>query len=214
MESAKKNIQIFDFDSDPVNENASNHLAAIDGHKTRSKIVETAADPSPKPSLEKKPEIGQRLSKDQLINKLNFINFQDGSVLINFTHSKYDKKLTLQAAPQPCTGDFVECLWLDADYTNQITRFYEFSNLLIANGHKLLKVAADLVEVDEKGIRLLLPEACYEISARKVKRRRCEGIEVLLMQNSTVFKGSLMDFNGFSFRVKLDAVPPPRHLIG
>jgi len=209
MESAKKNIQIFDFNSEAKpQENAKEHLAAIDGHKARSKTVETAPEPSPKPPSEKKSETGQKISKAQLINKLNFINFQDACVLINFTHSKYDKTITLRAAPQPCSGDFVECLWLDADYTSQITRSYEFSNLLIANGHKLLKVAADLIKVDEKGIGLLLPDGCYEISARKVKRRRCEGINVLLMQNSTVFKGFLMDFNGFSFRVKLDAVPP------
>ena len=105
-------------------------------------------------------------------------------------------------------GDLVNCLWSEADYTDQITQAYEFSSLLITNGQKLLKVEAELVHIDEEGISLLLPEACYEISSRRVRRHSCEGINVQLMQNSTVFSGSLMDFNGFSFRVKLDAVPP------
>jgi len=99
-------------------------------------------------------------------------------------------------------------LWSDADKTAQINQSYEFSNLLLANGQKLLRVEAELVKIDEAGISLLLPETCYEISSRKVRRHTCEGIDVQLMQNSTVFQGSLMDFNGFSFRVKLKAVPP------
>lgn len=68
---------------------------------------------------------------------------------------------------------------------------------------------AELVKIDETGISLLLPNEYYEICSRRVRRHRCEGINVQLMQNSTVFCGSLMDFNGFSFRVKLDAAPPP-----
>jgi hypothetical protein len=62
--------------------------------------------------------------------------------------------------------------------------------------------------MDEEGVSLLLPETSYEISSRKAARHACEGITVQLMQNSTVFFGSLVDFNGFSFRVKLDANPP------
>ena len=48
----------------------------------------------------------------------------------------------------------------------------------------------------------------YEIGSRRGKRHACEGINVQLIQNSTVFFGSLQDFNGFSFRVHLKAVPP------
>lgn len=65
-----------------------------------------------------------------------------------------------------------------------------------------------MVRIDSESISLLLPEACYENTSRRVTRHACEGINVQLMQNSTVFNGSLMDFNGFSFRVKINAVPP------
>jgi hypothetical protein len=209
MESAKKDIQVIEINSDlSRQENANEHTAAFAGRKAHPKAIKDAPEAASKPSSNEKQETGREIDKTQLINKLNFLNFQDDTVLINFSHLKYDKIITLRATPQPCMGDLVDCLWAEANNTGQITQAYEFSSLLITNGQKLLKVEAELVHMDKEGISLLLPEACYEISSRKVRRYSCEGINVQLMQNSTVFSGTLMDFNGFSFRVKLDAVPP------
>jgi hypothetical protein len=207
MESAKKNIQIIELNSDfSQPENTNEPTAAL--AEAQAKPKKDAPGNASVLPLHEQQETGKKISKAQLINKLNFINFQDGTVLINFSHLKYDKIITLKAAPQPCMGDLVDCLWSDAGYTSHITQSYEFSNLLIANGQKLLNVEAELVKIDESGISLLLPDACYEISSRRVRRHRCESINVQLMQNSTVFSGSLMDFNGFSFRVKLHSAPP------
>ena len=209
MESAQKDIQIIEINSDlSRQENATEHAAAFAGRKAHPNVIKDAPEAAPKPPSNEKQQTGKKIDQTQLINKLNFLNFQDGTVLINFSHLKYDKIITLRATPQPCMGDLVNCLWSEANYTDQISQDYEFSSLLITNGQKLLKVEAELVHIDEEGISLLLPEACYEISSRRVRRHSCEGINVQLMQNSTVFSGSLMDFNGFSFRVKLDAVPP------
>jgi hypothetical protein len=209
MESAKKNAQIFQLNSEyTYQENAKEPETIFAVSNAHANEIENAPDADPKPSLNEKQETGNKVDKTQLINKLNFINFQDGTVLINFNHLKYDKKITLRATPQPCMGDLVDCLWSDVNYTSQINRSYEFSSLLITNGQKLLQVNAELVKIDEKGISLFLPEAGYETSSRRGRRHSSEGIIVQLMQNSTVFSGSLKDFNGFSFRVKLDAAPP------
>jgi hypothetical protein len=209
MESAKIDAQILQLNSDySYQENATEPKAIFTVHNAHANETENAPDADPKPSLNENQETGKKVDKTQLINKLNFINFQDGTVLINFKHLKYDKKITLRATPQPCMGDLVDCLWSDANYRSQITRSYEFSSLFITNGQKLLQVDAKLVKIDEKGISLFLPEAGYETSSRRGRRHSSEGITVQLMQNSTVFSGSLKDFNGFSFRVKLDAAPP------
>ena len=209
MESAKNNLQFIALNAGlSRQEDASQNTVALAERRTRNAAIEDTVGAVSNQSLITKQETGQKVSKTQLINKLNYINFQDGTVLLNFSHLKYDKTVTLRATPQPCMGDLVDCLWSDAENVHQIIKSYEFSNLLLANGQKLLKVEAELVRIDEEGISLLLPEACYEISSRRVRRHHCEGIKVQLMQNSTVFSGELMDFNGFSFRVKLTAVPP------
>ena len=155
-----------------------------------------------------KPDTARKISKNHLINKLNYINFQDGAVLVNFNHLKFDKTVTLKAKPQPCMGDLVDCLWLEGQNFAHVIQNYAFSNILVANGQRLLNVEPEVIRIDDQGISVLLPESCGEISSRKAQRFPCEGIRVQLIQNSTVFAGALMDFNGLSFRVKLTAVPP------
>ena len=209
MESAKNSLQIIELKADYNSmERTNKHTVDSTEHLEQSNGVIEAPVTVRKQSLIEKPVSGKKVGKAEIINKLNYINFQDGTILINFRHLKYDKEITLKAAPQPCMGDLVDCLWSESNNTSQIIQSYEFSNLLIANGQKLLEVKADLVKIDDDGISLLLPDKGFEISSRRVKRHNCEGIKVQLIQNSTVFFGSLMDYNGFSFRVKLDAVPP------
>ena len=55
----------------------------------------------------------QKLSKEQLVNKLNYLNFQDEPILINFKHKKYGQEYTCPAKPQPCLGEEVICTWVD-----------------------------------------------------------------------------------------------------
>ena len=209
MESAMNNLQVIDLKSDYSSiEHTEKHTADNTERASHSLEIFQAPVAGRKPSLVEKPKSDKKVSKAQIINKLNYINFQDGTILVNFRHLKYDKVITLKAAPQPCMGDLVDCRWSESNITSQIMESYQFSNLLIAKGQKLLEVKADLVNIDDDGISLLLPEEGYEISSRRVRRHNCDGINVQLIQNSTVFFGSLMDYNGFSFRVKLNAVPP------
>jgi hypothetical protein len=151
---------------------------------------------------------GKAVSRQQLINILNYINFQDGSVQIYFRHPKYDKTVSLDAWPQPCLGDLLDCQWkADSDIHHVLTT-YRFESLSITKGQKLLHVDAEVIRVDESGICLLLPDTCHEVSARRIKRYRCAGIRVQFIQNSSVFWGELLDFNALSFRVELTVAPP------
>ena len=210
MESAKKTPQVIEVHTDVSRrEKVSTPISAFAAQSVRMQNLEgSPAVIHQLPATERQDDKGKNVSKDQLINKLNFINFQDGTVLINFNHLKYDKTITLKATPQPCMGGLVDCLWVEDKNISQIIQSYAFSNMMITNGRKLLRVDAELIRIDSESISLLLPESCCEINSRRVKRHACEGINVQLMQNSTVFSGSLMDFNGFSFRVKINAVPP------
>lgn len=57
------------------------------------------------------PRKERRVSLKQLINKLNFVNFQNGTVLLNFRHSRFQRPFTLKVRPTPCTGEILECRW-------------------------------------------------------------------------------------------------------
>jgi len=182
----------------------------MESAKKNLTLVETHTDTSILKKKDTTPDLGSANEEvlAQLINRLNFINFQDGTVFVNFKHLKYDKTITLKAAPQPCMGDIVDCRWVEDKNITQLVQSYRFNNILVTNGQKLLKVEPKVIRIDAEGISVLLPETCKEISSRKARRYPCQGISVQLIQNSTVFSGALIDFNGFSFRVKLTAAPP------
>ena len=204
MENAKQNLKLIDIHSKvsdrketeiPLKISAGRKIHALNNNNLRS-------DPPKRSQTEKK------IGKAQLINKLNFVNFQDGIVLIGLTHRRYDKAISLKATPQPCNSDLAECLWADDKNISKIIQSYVFRNLIIPNGQTLLKVVPELLRIDEKGISVLLPDNGNEITYRKVRRYPCRDISAQLIQSSSVFIGSLVDFNGYSFNVKLRAVPP------
>ncbi len=210
MESAKRNLTLIETRTDTISLEEKDPTTASDpaNHEVLSQERADHFSVASRQSQFEKLDTEIKVDKTQLINKLNFINFQDGTVSVNFKHLRYDKKITLKATPQPCMGDLVDCLWIEDKNITQILQSYRFSNILITNGQKLLKVEPEVIRIDAVGISVLLPETCTEISSRKARRYLCQGISVQLIQNSTVFSGTLMDFNGFSFRVKLTAAPP------
>ena len=150
----------------------------------------------------------QSIPREHLVNKLNFINFQDGTVLVNFKHPKYDRIISLPAKPLPCIEDILDCVWVSPDATTQKAKTYDFHDLHVPDGNKLLCVITDNAQVTDSGIQLRLPESCLEFRMRERLRHTCTDIRVQLIQNSVVFHGSLNDFTAESFRVSVRAEPP------
>ena len=101
MESAKKNFKLIetrvDADSLEPNDSASTEYShqSTPSSKRTDQITVTNRKTQPE-----SPDSARKIKKNHLINKLNYINFQDGAVLINFNHRKYDKSITLKAKPQ------------------------------------------------------------------------------------------------------------------
>jgi hypothetical protein len=150
----------------------------------------------------------KKIRKSSLINKINFVNFQDSTVLVVFKHRKFDKTQYIQATPQPCSGDELCCVWAQGVRKPSFCRSHLFDYILVPDGSRLLRVDAELLRLDDVGFVVRLPEYGQEISSRKVARHQCEGITAHLVQNGTVFAGALMDFNAVSFRVRAHAIPP------
>lgn len=143
-----------------------------------------------------------------LINKLNYLNFQDGTILINLKHSIYHRVISLNARPQPCVGNQLDCFWTETSAIHLELKSYKFENFFIAYGRQSLCVKSELISINEKGISLRLPETCCEITSYKMAQYLCKNITVQLIQNSAVFSGSLVNFNVLCFNVEVTAVPP------
>lgn len=154
------------------------------------------------------PAKGKEIRKKYLVNRLNYINFQDGTVLVNFKHLQYGHTVSYRAKPQPCLGEDLTCLWTEPDKISQRLSSYKSQEIVVPNGKKVLLITSGEITVDASGIRLVLPETCQEVSPRKTLRHSCKDIKVQLIQNSAPFYGTLIDFSTASFRVDLTANPP------
>ncbi len=149
----------------------------------------------------------KKVNRKHLINILNYINFQTGTILINFKHLKYNTILSLQVKPQPCLENSLECLWIEPAGLKQKLSSYKFLNFLLTDDLALILVKAVLKEISEEGISFSLPEICYELSHRKVRRHSCKGIQVDFIQNSVIFYGFLLNFSAVSFCIEVSTEP-------
>ncbi|UFS70057.1 PilZ domain-containing protein [Geomonas sp. RF6] len=155
-------------------------------------------------------ESDKELSREKLINRLNYINFQDGTLLVNFRHSRFSQVVSLEAKPLPCQDDWLDCAWIDPAEVPHKTKGTTFENLFIIDGSKLVVVEPTVTGMSEKGISFRLPETCREVSYRKVRRHLCDGVEARLIQNGVLFDGTLLDFSAVAFRIEVSAKRPQR----
>ena len=151
---------------------------------------------------------GKKVKKERLINILNYLNFQNRTLLINLKHIQYSHSLSRQLKPLPCIGEELLCVWADPDGLHQELNSYQYQNILVPDGQRILLVKAELIRINEQEVCFNLPEECCVVSSRKAKRHPCEGIRVQLFQSSVSFNGVLVEFSPFAFCVEIHAEPP------
>ena len=150
----------------------------------------------------------RKVTQEQLVNRLNFINFQDDIIHAHFTHREYGRTLLVVAAPEPCLEKILKLRWLSETDVGSLLKTHLLDFILVPRGQKFIKSVPEVLAIDAKGACLALPEISREISHRKVERQRCRDISVYVLQNSSSFSGTLLDFTASSFRTELKALPP------
>jgi hypothetical protein len=143
-----------------------------------------------------------------LVNKLNYLNFQNKTVLLAFEHARYGHTLRVEARPQPCRENLLRCTWVDPQEARAVARYYVFSSLFVPDEQKLLQSFGQVISMDEEEIVIELPETCSEVQSRRVARNPCTGIQVQLLKSGSRFEGTLVDFSPLSFRACIRASPP------
>jgi hypothetical protein len=148
-------------------------------------------------------EPGVRVSRKQLVNRINHLNFQNLPLLAILNHKNYDTKIAVNAIPQPCTGERLRCLWAEPTEPGRKLDSHDFQCILLFDGRKIVLVKPELQSADKNGISLLLPETGTETGIRRIQRHQCEGILVGLAQNGIQYQGFLHDFTPVAFRVQI-----------
>ena len=103
------------------------------------------------------------VDRERLVNKLNYLNFQDRTVLLAFAHARYGHELRVEARPQPCRDNRLRCTWVDPRVVPAISRYYVFSSLFVPDEQKLLQGIGRVTAMDEAGIDIELPEQWTEV---------------------------------------------------
>lgn len=149
-------------------------------------------------STESPAESGRSVSRSHLVNRLNYLNFQDRTILVSLRHLVYDNAISLRARPLPCAGETLDLVWAEIPSLKQLLKTYRFDFLLIADGKKYLVVNSEVVSMDESGLTMILPTACREFHARKIRRHPAREVSVQLIQHGVLVECELIDFTPVS----------------
>ncbi|OHD20259.1 MAG: hypothetical protein A2Y38_10005 [Spirochaetes bacterium GWB1_59_5] len=162
-----------------------------------SDCIERAPDPA--------PESGKRMKRSELMNRLNFINFSEGTIFATFRHMERGDILSCQAFPLPCRDEMLDCRWMPPGISPDRLKGYVCDGILVSDGHSHVTARVEVIKLDAESVRFRISDSGYEKSVRKIDRHECEGIQARLVQAGISFDGRLADFNALSFRVEFDA---------
>lgn len=153
------------------------------------------------------PQAEKTIRKKHLVNVLNHIHFQNETVRLSFHHLRNDHSVSFDAAPQPCFGEKLVCLWREPPDIDQLLSAYRFLCLAVITQQHITTVHAEVRGISDKGICLDLPEKSEQTTSRKARRYPCDHLNAQLIQNGVVFNGTLTDFSASSFKIDLKSSP-------
>lgn len=140
------------------------------------------------------------LSKNRIVNAINYLHFQGRAVYAVFKHVQYNTTVTIEAFPFPCHEDYLHLSWKDQGMLKERSSSYAFQEILVDVGKSIFSLKPDLFDVDEKSISFEISKVVgTDVTVRKAERYPCQGIDVEMAQNGLSFKGRLNDFSAFSF---------------
>lgn len=142
----------------------------------------------------------KNITREQLINKLNHLNFTNGEIAVIFSDSENDPDILIKAHPQPCLDDSFTCQ-LAGDDAGVNLAVRQPRHILIDDGLSVIVAPVTLLSLQKNMLRLKLPEQSLIKTKRLAKRRPCSNIECEISQNSASLRGVMIDFTPNAFSV-------------
>jgi hypothetical protein len=137
----------------------------------------------------------------KLINKLNYINFNDGHVFLLFQHKNTNQQILIKASPEPCVNNELTCR-LDSSAVIDRTN-YDLLYLLIDDGLSIVSAPVQSVGGNDDKLKVFLPEKSPITTKRKSRRYNCQGVACEISQDDFNARGELIDFSPSGLGVEL-----------
>ena len=165
-------------------------------------VEEKTKQPDVQQNELKKPD---SISLKQLINRLNYINFQDGTLTSVFQHKNFNRSISLNTRPKACIDNHLFCLWPDEDSLYNEIDNYNLSNIYIDDGIRTIVIIPEHINYEQDGFTIDLPEVNILKPSRRTRRFSVENINVQMIQNGALYRGKLINFTPDSFKVEIQA---------
>lgn len=148
-------------------------------------------------------ETAKKVEIAQIINDLNYIHFRGDTISISLRHPGHRDSILLSARPQPCLDTDLVCLW-QTDVRNMKLESYTFEWLFMNDGDSFILVPCEMTGISETFISMRITGKGLLLERRKIKRYPGNQVDVELIQNGFVARGTLLDFNAKGFRIRVD----------
>jgi len=154
----------------------------------------------------------RKVSRETLINRLNYLNFKEQPLTALFVHRQHGRILRLKLHPEPCADTVLSCCWCAPPPAAVLRGEYTLQQLEVPLERHILQVVIDGARLSATHVWGLLPEFCTQLTARRVRRHECLPLAVQVIQNGTIFSGTLEEFSIAAVRMELQAAPPQNFL--
>jgi len=141
----------------------------------------------------------------QLINRINYINFQDGTITSVFHHKNYNRSISLNTKPKACMDNKLACLWPDRDNLQEDIKNYNLIKIYIDDGIRTIVINPEHINMEQEGFTVQLPEINILKPSRKIRRHPVEKTKVQMIQNGVLYRGSLINFTPDSFGIVIQS---------
>lgn len=143
-------------------------------------------------------------SKKFLINKLNYVNFQEKIISCNFVNRQDNSRVSVDIKPEPCIGNYLVGLWpKDADMGTIIDRC-GFRQLVVPDGTRNIIVEPDVRYINNNGFCLSLPETCTLTPSGSYELNNWSLMDTMICQDELELSASLIDFNAHSIVLSIE----------
>ncbi len=151
----------------------------------------------------KEQEKTESINLEQLINRVNYINFQDGTLTSVFQHKNYKRSLSLNTKPRACMNNELFCFWPDRDNLQEEIKNYKLTNIYIDDGIRTIVINPEHINFEQEGFTVILPEINILKPSRNIRRHPVEKTRVQMIQNGVLHRGNLINFTPDSFRIEI-----------
>ena len=155
------------------------------------------------PDLLRVDDTKQSLGISKLINKLNYINFNDGYVFFLLNQRTTDTQVLIKAYPQQCVNGELFSRLSPSDGAIDLKN-YEVNYLIIDDGRETIVSPVHSVSLEDYVLKVSLPEVSRIKALRKNERFICDDIVCKIAQGDYITQGRLVDFSTGGLGVSLD----------